>query len=219
MSGDKQIQKPDTSKRTEISTSTQGIEIQRTGKPIIGSTKTGYVYLLVDCSTSMRGNKIAQAKNGALSFAKNALGKGYITGLIQFDSSPKLLCEPDTNLSVLDSALTRITIGDLTHMAKAINLANSLLKNISSTRVIVIVTDGVPNEDGDPESTLKAASIAKKNGIDIIAIGTDDADHEFLKRIASRTELAVKTTNVQLGKTIGKSVIMLPQGNKGITRA
>ena len=104
-------------------------------------------------------------------------------------------------------------------MAKAINSANSLLKNISSTRVIVIVTDGVPNEDGDPESTLKAASMAKKNGIDIIAIGTDDADYEFLKRIASRIDLAVKTTNVQLGKTIGESVIMLPQGNKGMTRA
>jgi len=177
------------------------------------------VYLLVDCSISMRGDKVLQAKSGALDFAKKAFGKGYVTGLIQFDSMPRLLCEPDANLSVLDNALTRITIGDLTHMAKAINLANSLLKNISSTRVIVIVTDGVPNEDGDPELTLKAASIAKKNGIDIIAIGTDDADHEFLKRIASRTDLAVKTTNVQLGKTIGDSFIMLPSGNKGINKA
>jgi len=219
MSGDKQIQRPGTSKRAEITNASQGIEIVRTGKPIVGSPKTGYVYLLVDCSVSMRGEKILQAKSGALNFAKNALGKGYVTGLIQFDSSPKLLCEPDTNLSVLDSALTRIAIGDLTHMAKAINLANSLLKNISSIRVIVIVTDGVPNEDGDPELTFKAASIAKKNGIDIIAIGTDDADHEFLKRIASRTDLAVKTTNVQLGKTIGDSVIMLPSGNKEINKA
>lgn len=219
MSGDKQMQKPDTSKRTEITNASQGIEIVRTGKPIVGASKTGYVYLLVDCSISMRGDKILQAKSGALDFAKKALGKGYVTGLIQFDSTPRLLCEPDANLSVLDNALTRITIGDLTHMAKAINLANSLLKNISSTRVIVIVTDGVPNEDGDPELTVKAASIAKKNGIDIIAIGTDDADHEFLKRIASRTDLAVRTTNVQLGKTIGDSVIMLPSGNKGINKA
>jgi len=219
MSGDKQMQKPDTSKRTEITNASQGIEIMRTGKPIVGAPKTGYVYLLVDCSISMRGDKVLQAKSGALDFAKKAFGKGYVTGLIQFDSMPRLLCEPDANLSVLDNALTRITIGDLTHMAKAINLANSLLKNISSTRVIVIVTDGVPNEDGDPELTLKAASIAKKNGIDIIAIGTDDADHEFLKRIASRTDLAVKTTNVQLGKTIGDSFIMLPSGNKGINKA
>jgi Mg-chelatase subunit ChlD len=219
MSGDKQLRKPDTSKLSEITNASQGIEIVRTGKPIVGSPKTGYVYLLVDSSISMRGNKISQAKSGALNFAKNALGKGYVTGLIQFDSSPTLLCEPDTNLSVLDRALMRITIGDLTHMAKAITLANNLLKNISSTKVIVIITDGMPNEDGDPEITLKAASVAKNNGIDIIAIGTDDADHEFLKRIASRTDLAVKTTIVQLGKTIGDSVTMLPSGNKGINKA
>lgn len=219
MNSDKQIQKPDASKRTEVSTSTRGIEIQRRGQPIIGSSKTGYVYLLVDCSTSMRDNKIIQAKNGALGFAKNALGKGYITGLIQFDSSPKLLCEPDSNISVLERALTKIKIGDLTHMAKAINLASSLLKNISSNKVIVIVTDGMPNEEGDPTSTLDAATLAKKNGIEIIAIGTDDADKDFLKRIASRSDLAVKTTNVQLEKTIASSSTMLPPGHRGVTKS
>jgi Mg-chelatase subunit ChlD len=219
MSNDRQIQRPSAAKQADLTTPAGGIEIQHRGKPVVGSAKAGYVYLLVDCSTSMRGSKIAQAKNGALSFARNASGKGYVTGLIQFDSSPMLLCEPDMNISVLERALEKITIGHLTHMAKAIDMANGLLRNISSTRVMVIVTDGMPNEEGDPEVTLKAASIARNSGVEIIAIGTDGADKDFLRRIASRSDLAVKTTNVQLEKTIGRSAAMLPPGNKGTTRA
>jgi Mg-chelatase subunit ChlD len=214
MSNDKQIQKPNTSKRTEISTSAKGIEIERKGKPIVGSTKTGYVYLLVDCSISMRGNKITQAKNGALSFAKNALAKGYITGLIQFDSDARLLCEPGEDISILARAVEKINIGDLTHMAKAIDKAYNHLKDMTGAKVIVVVTDGVPNGEGDPETTLRTAKMAKTNGIDIIVIGTDDADREFLRQLASRSDLSVKTANIQLEKTIGEAAIMLPPVNK-----
>lgn len=65
-----------------------------------------------------------------------------------------------------------------------------------------IVTDVVPNEDSDPESTHKAAIVVKKRNR-IIAIGTDDTEHEFLKWITSHTALAVNTTNVQLEKVLG----------------
>ena len=75
MSGDKQIQKPDMSKRTGITNVSQGIEIVRTGKPVAGSPKTGYVYLLVDCSVSMRGDKISQAKKRCAEFCQKCIGK------------------------------------------------------------------------------------------------------------------------------------------------
>ena len=51
-----------------------GVLISSTGKSVSGSTiGEGYVYLVVDCSASMKGYKLNQAKNGALNFAKDAL--------------------------------------------------------------------------------------------------------------------------------------------------
>ncbi len=215
----KEIEKISPPKDTHISISQKGIEIRHEGKPVSSSSGlTGYVYLLVDCSASMEGDKLKQAKKGALNFAKDALGKGYFTGLIRFDSSPKLICEPFKDVSNLEKRLVGLEIGDTTHMAKAINLAHELLKEMPGTRVIVVVTDGMPNGPGDPVASLNAGQNAKKNGIDIIAIGTDDADQEFLKRLASRAELGIKVPSKQLEKTITSSAKMLPPGDKRIAR-
>jgi molecular chaperone DnaK len=213
MNNDKAIQKTGGLGQRDVSVSNGGIEIVRKGKPVAGSTQTGHVYLLVDCSVSMRNNKIKQAKSGALKFARAALSKGYDTGLIQFDSTAKLLCEPNEDISVLEKAIEDISIGDRTHMAKAIDKAYSYLKDMSGARVIVLVTDGMPNGEGDPKTTLKTAEMAKKNGIDIIAIGTDGSNKEFLGQIASRSDLAVKTVNIHLEKTIGEAALLLPSGH------
>jgi len=218
MKNRKDIQKVGDSKDTRVSISQKGIEIRHEGKPISGANLVGYVYLLVDCSASMEGDKLKQAKKGALNFAKDALVKGYFTGLIQFHSSAKLVCEPYKDISVLEKAIMKLEVGDTTHMAKAINLAHNLLKDMSGTRAMVIVTDGMPNGSGDPLSSLKAAEDAKKNGIEIIAIGTDDADQEFLKRLASRSGLGVKVESKHLEKTITDSAKLLPSGDKRISK-
>jgi Mg-chelatase subunit ChlD len=214
----KDIKKIGDSKDTHVAISRKGIEISHRGEPISGTASTGYVYLLVDCSASMEGDKVKQAKRGALNFAKDALDKGYFTGLIKFDSSARLVCEPYKDLSVLEKAIAKLEVGDTTHMAKAINLAHNLLKNLSGSRVIVIVTDGMPNGSGDPQMTLHAAEDAKKVGIEIIAIGTDDADQELLKRLASRKDLGVKVPSKNLEKTITNSAQLLPSGSKRIIK-
>jgi molecular chaperone DnaK len=166
----------------------------------------------------MNGDKIKQAKRGALDFAKDALVKGYLTGLIQFDSSSKLLCEPYKDLGQLERAINKISIGDTTHMAKAIQLGHKLLKDLPGYRVLVITTDGMPNGAGDPAVSLKAADYAKKDCIDIIAIGTDDADKNFLRKLASRSNLSVKVESKNLEKTIVNSAQLLPSGNKNINK-
>jgi Mg-chelatase subunit ChlD len=198
------------SKDDRIAISQRWIEIRREGKPVRMTTDTGYVYLVVDCSGSMAGDKLNQAKKGALRFAKDALAKGYLTGLIQFDSSAVHLCEPQREISVLDQYLKTMEAGDETHVAKAIHLAHERLKDRTGARVMVIVTDGMPNGPGDPEASLKAGENAKKNGIDIITIGTDDADQKFLKKLASRTELGMKVSKEELEQSIASSAKMLP---------
>jgi uncharacterized protein YegL len=72
---------------------------------------------------------------------------------------------------------------------------------------MVIVTDGMPD---NAQATLEEAQEAKNNRIDIITIGTDDANEEFLKKLASRTELNVMVASDQLEQGIASTVKMLP---------
>jgi Mg-chelatase subunit ChlD len=195
--------------------SSGGIEICYKGMTVSGDISgEGYVYLVVDCSGSMKGNKLEQAKKGALSFAKDALSKGYYIGLIQFHTRATLLCEPQKETSILQKRIAKLTLGARTHAAEAIHLAHEQLKMKKAPRAMVIVTDGMPNGPGDPQASLRAAEVAKRDGIDIIVIGTDDADQNFLQKLASRSELGMKASRQNLELTITSSAKLLPSGGK-----
>jgi molecular chaperone DnaK len=169
-------------------------------------------FLLIDCSSSMSGSKITQATEGALAFAGDALKKQYSIGLIAFASAAEILCRTEDSLSIIASKAQRMIASGSTNMTDGIEAAAAELENGAGVRAIVIVTDGVPD---NPETALRAARRAKESGIDIIAIGTDDADQRFLQQIASRAELAVKVARTELQSGVAGAAKLLP----GATRA
>ena len=190
-----------------IAISSHSIEIQHKGKPVISAlAEVGFAYLVIDCSGSMAGDKLNQAQKGALHFAKEALSKNYSTGLIQFDSYPNHLSEPTREISILKQCLERMVAGGSTNMAAAIRIAHRKLAKKTGSRAMVIVTDGMPDNVAD---SLKAGIEAKKDNIDIITIGTDDANQEFLKKLSSRSELGVKVSREQFEQGIASSAKML----------
>ncbi len=173
----------------------------------------GYVYLVIDCSGSMKdmdGRKLEQAKRGAIDFANDAKKKGYFVGLIQFHSYPTHLCDP-ADTSDLEKRINNLELGGDTHMAKAIDLAHQNLKNRDGHCAMAIATDGYPNGTGDPEASLEAGERAKKDGIDIMTIGTDDADRDFLAKLASKTELSAKVDWPYFGSAIALMAKKLPE--------
>jgi len=165
------------------------------------------LYLLIDCSGSMGGQKLAQAKRGAINFAGDARSKGYSVGLIKFNSIVAHLCEPQQEISALNHYLERMNADGSTNMTDAILIALQKLEGRKGYRVMVIVTDGMPDSQA---TALEAARQAKANGIDILTIGTDDADRDFLAKLASKTELSVKVTRDRLEQGITSMAKMLP---------
>jgi Mg-chelatase subunit ChlD len=168
---------------------------------------SAWALILLDCSKSMRGEKIAHARDGALAFAESARGNGYSVGLIRFATSAELLCLPEEPFPAFASRVERLEAKGSTNMAEAIRVATQNLYFRSGVRVIVIATDGMPD---DPAAALDEARKAKDVGIDLITIGTDDADRDFLGRIASRSELAVKVARTELREGIAGAARMLP---------
>src|SRR5579862_3059579 len=96
---------------------------ERSGKPLeTRGEATRLVYLLLDCSGSMEGEKISQAKMGAVSFAKDAFQKGYGVGLITFESTARLLAEAQPGSSLLPSHLESLAAEGGTNIAAAIHV-------------------------------------------------------------------------------------------------
>ena len=171
------------------------------------ANRKGMVYLVVDCSGSMVGYKISQVKKGILEFAQDAIKKEYSAGLIKFNTSATHLCEPKCDIGDLSAYLDKMDANGSTNMAAAITMAHEHLGDTGYARVIVIATDGRPDK---AQSALQAGQYAKNDGIDIITIGTYDADLRFLKKLATSEELGNKVSNEQFGKAIASAHLLLP---------
>jgi Mg-chelatase subunit ChlD len=199
---------PIISGRTMISDRTENTTSGTTS--ILHENQKGIVYLVVDCSGSMEGYKMSQVKQGILEFAQDAIKKDYTVGLIKFNSTATHLCDPKGNVGDLRAYLDKMDATGSTNMASAIAMANEHLSDIKYTRVMVIATDGRPDRTA---FALQAGQIAKNEGIDIITIGTDDADLSFLKKLATSAELGNKVSNEHFAKAIGSAYKMLPDPN------
>ncbi len=197
----------------------RGIEIRRAGRPVENSVlRGGAVYLVIDCSGSMAGDKLAEARKGAIDFSSEALVKRYAIGMISFASEANHICEPRQELANVQRHLPGLEAGGSTNMASGIKLATVKLTGRPAPRAMVVITDGMPDHE---EKALDAAREAKEQGIDIMTVGTDDADREFLEKLASRKDLVVVVKSEKLGQGITSAAGMLSGGqgpSQGPTR-
>lgn len=188
-----------------------GMSISVRGKQITMAV----VYLLIDCSSSMSGRtKLQQAKDGAKKFAQDAQRKGYSIGLIKFSSDAVCLFDPKQQKHEfnLNSRIDGMSSSGTTNMTEAIEIAIEKLDFVGS-RAMLIATDGYPDNE---DSALNAAQEAKSMGIEILTIGTDDADIRFLRRLATSTELANKVPAAQFENAISSMAdrLALPSGKE-----
>lgn len=165
------------------------------------------VYILLDVSQSMDEDKLAQARKGGTAFAKDAIGRGYEVGVIQFTTWTHLRTKPTKKLGEIRAGLSEVRAQATTNMGGAIRRATRELAAIRGTRAMVLVTDGYPDS---AEAALEAANEAKKKDITIIAIGTEDADRDFLNMVATARELATTVPDRDLGQTLAKAAGLLP---------
>jgi Mg-chelatase subunit ChlD len=166
------------------------------------------VLLLIDTSGSMAGAKIEQARSGAIDFAHSAITRSYATALAVFADRAAMVCDPTANADHFAKKVARVDVGlvgGTTDLAAGLILAGKFRE----LAAVVIVTDGQSN---DNDTALQVAATLKTKSIDIICIGTDDADKDFLKRLATRSDLATHVQSKNLRSAITDASRFLPQG-------
>jgi molecular chaperone DnaK len=198
----------------EIALTGGGVQIAASQKPIAVSlvSEPGRIYMVLDFSGSMKGVKLDHARKGIGDFARDAFKKQYVVGLIKFSSRAELLSAPVNDLAILEDKLKSLRAGGSTNLSAAIKLGREKLSGLSGRRVMVIATDGQPD---NVMRSLEEADKAKDEGIEILTIGTDDADVAFLKKLASKTDLGVKVPVEQFARAIYEASSLLP-GPKSI---
>jgi Mg-chelatase subunit ChlD len=163
------------------------------------------VLLLIDTSGSMAGDKVLQAKNGANDFCKSAIGRGYCTGLAVFGDRAAMVCDPTVETDDFERKVAALRVGIVgsgTNLTAGLDLAGKFKK----LTAVVVVTDGQPN---NPKSALQSAAVLKQNGVEIICIGTDDADKTFLDQLATRKDLAVHVKAESIRTSVGQAAKLL----------
>lgn len=148
--------------------------------------RVGEVILIVDDSGSMKwNNKIQQAKDGVTDFAKDAIEKKFAIGLIKFGSNATSLVDSKLKLNGgFESAISQLNAqSGNTYLFPALTMAASKMKSYHRhKKVILIATDG---EVHDAEQALNFANMLKASGIEIMTIGTQDANADFLSKLSS----------------------------------
>lgn len=172
----------------------------------IAPRKTLNAILLIDTSGSMAVNsKMRQAKAGAVNFARSAASKGYATGLTIFADRGAVVSDPTTDMNTLSRKIAKVEVG-MVGGGNASPMGFEVVGKYTNLSAVVVVTDGYMD---NPQDTLAHAERLKRRGIQIICIGTDDADRVFLKALATSADLATHVPSQNIGAAIADASRLL----------
>jgi Mg-chelatase subunit ChlD len=148
----------------------------------------GTVYLVLDHSTSMADpGKMDELRQGALRFFLEAVQRDHAVGAVAFAHAAQLVYGAGLDAHRFWQRLHGLRPYGRTAMSAGLRLGLWRLRFRSGRKVLVLITDGMPD---DREATLDAARVARARGVTLIPIGTGAADHAFLASLAGRPELA-----------------------------
>jgi Mg-chelatase subunit ChlD len=167
----------------------------------------GVAYLLIDCSGSMAGEKLEQARAGALRYAEKAVAQQHSVGIISFGGTAALVLSAGLSVDAVNGAMETLVAGGRTNLHLALALAIAQTEAQLSRRTVVVITDGKPD---DHDAALREGNRAKGAGITIVTIGTHDADNAFLRELASREEMNIETSDLRLADAMAAAALLLP---------
>lgn len=143
------------------------------------------IALLVDCSGSMYGANLVEARKAAASFVERTMGPNRQMAVIAFPGG--VACPLTGDTQRLKSALGELSPIGSTPLAEAFAQARDLMKGRAGMqRVVLVLTDGHPD---DPDAATAEANRIRAAGGRLITIGVgNQVRPDYLRSLASRPE-------------------------------
>lgn len=146
------------------------------------------VMLLIDCSGSMRYD-LESEKTAAQGFVDRLNPAQDQVGVVSFSTSAQLVHHLTHDFNAVKSAIQGLEYSGWTNMSAALNTGQaelvSVRHNPSARPVIILMSDGVPEEVDTPAAALSAAQAAKNAGTRIFTIGLGSVNHSLMQQLAS----------------------------------
>ena len=171
------------------------------------------VMLLIDGSSSMAGEPLAEAQDAAREFLARCDFTAMEVGLISFASQVVMQAGLTSNVRRLYAAIHRLDAEGSTNLADALELARGALAADDARRYIVLLTDGFPDA---AEAAVEQAEGAKRQGIEVVAIGMGAADSDYLARLASSEAASIFVDGGELVRTFGHIARVIAEGGRSM---
>lgn len=145
-----------------------------------------YVLYVMDCSGSMKGEKLETAKKAGIALAYKALDKKDMVGWIAFNDEIIDSLRPTHDFHNLVRSIAKVRASRGTNMTKVLYKAVEMFPDVDATKHIIILSDALPTIGKEPErETLDAVALATSHNITIsmIGISLDKKGRELGKKI------------------------------------
>lgn len=151
------------------------------------------IVLALDVSGSMSGTPLEETKKAAVNFVETILGEGASIGIVTYDSSAQIQSEFSVDKNSLESVINNLDEGGGTNIESGLEEAYSMLNTSNAKKkIIVLMSDGEPNEGKQDDELVQYAETIKQEGILIYTLGffenigdTKSAAQNLMEKIAS----------------------------------
>ncbi len=143
------------------------------------------IVLMVDCSGSMYGTNIVEARTAARTFADQTLGPNRQISVVAFPGG--VVCPLTADRERIFGAIENLSPIGSTPLAEGLLAAREMMKSRAGVqRVFVVLTDGHPD---DPEAAMAEAHRIRTSGGRVVTVGVgNQVKPDFLKALASKPE-------------------------------
>ncbi len=171
------------------------------------------VALLIDTSGSMQDQgKIDEVKRAASDYVSKQPSTTRVA-VVRFSSDAQIVSPLGAATSEHLSAINSFNADGATNMADGLQTAAQALEADAGThtsRTILLFTDGEPGSNLEPADVAKPKTVQAADGIRageirIVAVGTNDADINFLAQVTGDRNLFFATTAGQFSDAFQKA--------------
>lgn len=151
------------------------------------------IVLALDVSGSMNGTPMEETRRASVNFVETILGKGANIGVVTYATEASKRAALSTDKKRLENVIGSLESGGETNMESGLEKARSMLNaGNAKKKIIVLMSDGEPNEGKKEDALVQYAEMIKKEGILIYTLGffgsisdTKSSAQLLMERIAS----------------------------------